>query len=149
MGQLIYAIIIAAIAGGLMAFQGSMNSTLSKTAGLLGATLVVHVIGLITIIPLLFFFKNSWNGLKHVFEAPKYAYLGGIISVAIIYLVASSISKSGMVSATTAIIGGQITTAVLIDSFGWFGIDKCSLTLWKILGIIFLGLGTYLTIKPS
>ncbi len=148
MKELIYAVIIAAIAGGLMAVQGSMNTTLSKTAGLLGATLTVHVIGLLTITAILVI-RSGWTELRHVFEAPKFTYLGGILSVAIIYLVANAIGKSGVVSATTAIIAGQVTTAVIIDSMGWLGLEKCPLTMWKIIGIILLGLGTYLTIKPT
>jgi len=145
----ILAILLAAIAGSCMAIQGTLNSTLSKTAGLLGATLAVHLIGLITIVPLFFFMKSSWPDLKHLLEAPKYSYFGGVLSVAIIYLVASSISKSGAVTATTAIIAAQIATAAIIDRLGLFGLEKCPITWPKALGLILLAIATWLTTRST
>jgi transporter family-2 protein len=88
-------LLIGAIAGISMAVQGSLNTLLSKVIGLLEANFVVHVIGTIALIVLLLFGLGKGN-LTHVGEAPWYSYLGGILSIVILYTVMASISKLGV-----------------------------------------------------
>ena len=76
------------------------------------------------------------GSLAHFRDAPWYTYLGGVLSVAIVYLVAASISKVGVASATTAIIVGQVVTAAAVDYFGWFGLEPLPFSIWKGLGIL-------------
>ncbi len=135
--------IIAATSGILMAVQGSLNSVLAQKTSLLAATLIVHLIGslfaciavLIKQVPLLTY---NW------FSIPWYLYLGGVLSVIIIGLVALSIPKIGVCNATTAIIIGQVGAAVLIDHFGWFGIERLPWSYWQLLGIGFFAIGAKL-----
>ena len=47
-------LIIAAASGILMALQGSLNSALSKVIGVLEGSLVVHLLGLLTVAVLLY-----------------------------------------------------------------------------------------------
>lgn len=99
--------VIAAISGITMAIQGTLNSQLYQKTSILAATFVVHVIGvilafaavLVTRTPLM---EYSWLSI------PWYLYLGGVLSVIIIGLVAFSIPKIGVANATTAIIIGQV-----------------------------------------
>lgn len=138
--------LIAAISGIAMAIQGTINSALSQKTSLLSATLVVHVIGTIVAfivvlawrIPLL---KHNWSGV------PWYLYLGGVLSVIIVGLVALSIPKIGVCNATTAIIIGQVSMAVLIDHFGWFGVTRLSWNMWQLLGIALFAAGAKLLFR--
>ncbi len=66
---------------------------------------------------------------------------------AIIYLVQASISKLGVAIATTAIVFGQVSTALLIDHFGLFGLREIPFTWWKLLGLIFLATGAKLMLN--
>lgn len=143
MGFDIIALLTAAVAGMTMAVQGSLNAALSKFVGLIEATLIVHIIGsvLAGIIVLTGISKGNFGKLAQV---PWYAYLGGILSVLIIYGVASSIPKVGVAVATTAIIVGQVSTAMLIDQLGCFGLEKVPFTLMKLLGLILLAAGARL-----
>jgi transporter family-2 protein len=85
-------LLIGAIAGISMAVQGSLNTLLSKVIGLLEANFVVHIIGTIALIVLLLFGLGKGN-LTHMGEAPWYSYLGGILSIVILYTVMASISN--------------------------------------------------------
>ena len=138
--------LVAAISGIAMAIQGTINSALSQKTSLLSATLVVHIIGtLVALIAAL-----AWRSplLKyHWVSVPWYLYLGGILSVLIVGLVAVSIPKVGVCNATTAIIIGQVSMAVLIDHFGWFGTSRLPWTPWQLLGIALFAAGAKLLFR--
>ncbi|MGB4443606.1 MAG: DMT family transporter, partial [Dethiobacteria bacterium] len=131
----LFALIIAAIAGMAMALQGSFNAILGKIIGTLETTLVVHLIGIAVVIIALFLFKLGTGNLALIKNAPWYTFLGGVLGVLIIFGVAVSIPRTGVANATTAIITGQLLTALIIDQYGLFGLDKVPFTFWKGLGL--------------
>ncbi|WP_232199131.1 DMT family transporter [Thermosinus carboxydivorans] len=141
------ALLLALISGVLMAIQGSLNAALSKVIGLLEATFIVHVTGTIILLALLFLFRLGKGNLAALPEAPWYAYLGGLVGVFIIYLVAASIPSVGVCNATTAIIVGQVLTAVVIDYFGGFGLNRTPCSWLQLVGVVFLALGAKLLIR--
>jgi len=140
-------LLLALISGVLMAVQGSLNTTLSKVVGLLETTFIVHITGTILLMILLFILRMGRGNLYALPEAPWYAYLGGVIGVGIIYLVAASIPEVGVANATTAIIIGQVLTAIIIDHFGAFGLEKISYGWSQFLGLTLLVIGGKLLLK--
>lgn len=140
-------LVLALISGVLMAVQGSLNSSLSKAIGLLEATFIVQITGSFLVVILLFLFKMGKGNLSAWQEAPWYSWLGGIIGVAIIYLVAASIPSVGVANATTAIIVGQVLTAILIDHFGGFGLDRMAFSSQQVFGLVLLAVGAKLLLK--
>ncbi|KUK35892.1 MAG: bacterial/archaeal transporter family-2 protein [Clostridia bacterium] len=139
-------LLVAVVAGVSMALQGSLNTCLSKVIGLLEANFIVHVIGAAALVALLLL-KLGQGDLSRIGEAPWYAYLGGLLSVVIIYTVMFSISKLGVAVATTSIIVGQVSTALIIDHFGLFGLKEIPFTWWKLLGIVLLATGAKLMLN--
>lgn len=138
---------VALFSGILMAVQGSLNSALGKKVGLLEATFVVHFLGilLIGILLAIFCLQNwKWDSFK---ELPWYVYTGGFIGVGIVYAVAYSIPKVGVANATTAIIVGQVATALLIDQLGLFGLEKAAFTWVKGAGLGLLAVGAHLMLQ--
>jgi len=139
-------LIIAALSGITMAIQGSLNSVLAQKTALLPATFVVHMIGtaialiavLVTGSPM---FQCDW------LSVPWYLYLGGVLSVIIIGLVALSIPQIGVANATTAIIVGQVGAAIIIDHFGWFGIQRLPWSYWQFLGLALFAAGAKLLFR--
>ncbi len=143
-GRLLF-LSIALFMGVAMAFQGSLNSALGEKTGLLQATFMVHATGLAVVSALL-----GWSlcqGGKMEFDGPWYLYLGGVLGVIIVYGVATSIPEVGVAPATTAIIIGQVTTAFLIDHFGWFELQQIPFTWVKGVGLLFLAIGGWLLLK--
>ncbi|MDN5346463.1 MAG: bacterial/archaeal transporter family-2 protein [Clostridia bacterium] len=131
-----------------MALQGSLNAALAKITGLLQATLIVHLTATI-VTGVLLLFPLSPGSLGKALQAPWYLFLGGFIGVLITYGVVASIPRAGVALATTAIIVGQVTTALLIDHFGFFGLEKIPFTWWKLLGLVLLALGACLMLNRS
>ena len=140
-------LIIAVLAGVAMAFQGALNSALSKIIGLWEATFLVHASATIVLVFIIFLLKMGKGDFALYHKAPWYLYLGGIIGVLITYGVVTSIPKLGAASATTAIIVGQVLTALIIDQLGLFGLKEISFTWMKFLGLILLSVGASLLLN--
>lgn len=139
--------LIAAVSGMTMAVQGTMNSALGKTIGLLETTFMVHVVGLVLLVVLLFVFRLGDGSLALLAKAPWYLYLGGILGVVIIYGVARSIPKVGVAPATTAIILGQVLTAGVIDHLGLFGMERIPFSWCRVAGTLLMAGGAWLILK--
>lgn len=137
-------LLVAAIAGILMAIQGALNGALGKVIGVLEGNLFVHAIGLALVALLLFAFGLGRGDMSKITEAPWYLYLGGVISVGIIYGVMFSIAKAGAGNATTAIITGQLAMALIIDCFGFLGLDKCPFSWSRGAGLVLMAIAAKL-----
>lgn len=143
-----FSLVLAALSGVLMAVQGAFNSALGKAIGLLEATLIVHLIGSVLALGLLLVGLGSGTWANYT-DAPWYSYLGGLLGVAIVYLVVASIAKVGVAPATTAIIVGQVSTAALIDFFGLFGAKPLPFNYLKILGLVLMAGGAWLLLSRN
>lgn len=143
----VFALITALFSGVAMAVQGGMNSALGKIIGLLEATFIVHGTATV-IVAVAVFLLNMGNGnLGRAGEAPWYLFLGGLIGVLITYGVVASIPRVGACLATTAIVVGQVSTAMLIDHFGLFGLQKIPFTWVQLVGLALLAAGAKLMLR--
>lgn len=147
MGIKLLSLLIAALAGTTMAFQGTINAALGRALGLIEATFIVHAVGLALAGVLLFLPQLGAGGLARAGQAPWYYYLGGVLGVLIVYAVARSIPRVGVAPATTAIIMGQVLTAALIDHLGLFGMQKIPFTWYRVLGTLLMAGGAWLLLK--
>ncbi|MDR3270127.1 MAG: DMT family transporter [Peptococcaceae bacterium] len=141
-----FPLLIAAISGVAMAIQGTLNAGLSQKTSLYSATFVVHLIGTVIALAVILFKHEPLFSQKYL-AVPWYFYLGGVLSVVIIALVAVSIPQVGVANATTAIIIGQVSMAILIDHFGWFGTAKMPWNLWQLLGLVLFAVGAKLLFR--
>lgn len=132
---------IAALSGAAMALQGSLNAALGKMVGIWESILLVHIIGLLTIVGIFLIMGIGLTNFQKLGEVPWYIFLGGGLNVLIIYAVVRTIPQIGVGNATTAIIVAQILTAILIDSIGAFGLKKHTFQYIDILGVILLAIG--------
>lgn len=140
-------LLVAMVAGAAMAVQGTMNSVLGKVIGLWESTLVVHIIGLVTVVGVILVTGVGFGGLAKGGEAPWYVYLGGLLNVIIIFGVVKSMPQIGVGNATTGIIFAQILTAVMIDRFGIMGVEKVPFRWLDLLGVALLAVGTRIMLK--
>lgn len=137
--------LLAALSGALMAVQGALNAGLAKFAGLGAATLLVHLIG--TAAAFVYVVLSGEMRAARWLGAPWYAYLGGVASIFIICLVAYTIGAIGAANATTAIIVGQVLTALAIDWLGFGGLKEYAFHWRQIFGLALLSVGAKLLLR--
>ncbi|MDD2621306.1 MAG: DMT family transporter [Syntrophomonadaceae bacterium] len=132
---------IAALSGAAMALQGTFNAALGKIIGIWESTLLVHIIGTVTAALIMIALGIGVANFSKIGSVPWYALLGGILNVLIIYAIVRTIPQIGVGNATTAIIVAQVSTAVLIDCIGAFGMKKFEFHYIDLLGIALLAAG--------
>ncbi len=108
---------------------------------------MVHVVGTVIVAVLLFGFRIGQGNWQLLPEAPWYNYVGGVLNVLIIFGVVFCIPKVGVGNATAAIVTLQILTAVAIDHFGVFGMEKITCRWSDLLGVVLLGLGAKILLR--
>ncbi len=147
MPKYLFGLIAAALAGVFMAVQGTFNSVLGKKIGLWETNLIVHLLGAVILLILLFVFKIGDGNWREYKEVPWFTYLGGVLGILIIYSVAASIPALGVTLATTSIVTAQLITAALIDQFGLFGVEPIPFNYLKGIGFVLLIVGARLILN--
>ncbi len=138
-------LLIAALAGASMAVQGTLNSVLGKKAGPFEAAFIVHAIGT-AILGGVLIAGLGQGTLRQAASAPWYSFLGGPLSVLIIWGVLVSVGNVGVSAANTAIVASQIFVAVILDILGASG-QKFAFCWEKAVGAALFALGVYLLLK--
>lgn len=140
-------LLIAALAGASMAVQGAFNAVLGKKVGSFEASFIVHLIGTALLGGLLAFGVGQ-GGLRKAAEAPWWSFLGGPLSVLIIWGVLTSVGQLGVSNANTAIVAAQIVTAIVLDCIGLTG-EKVSIGWIKVVGAVLFVFGVYLLLRDG
>lgn len=129
-----------------MTFQGTINSALTKRVEVAPMSLIVHFIGLLVSLAIVL----TWTGLPRLAElrsAPLYTYLGGVLNVGIMVGVAYAISKTGATLGISAILIGQLGTAVVLDHFGIFTLEKIPISWLRLAGVALMLIGARMAIN--
>ena len=132
-------ILYAILAGLFISLQSVFNTRLGEKVGLWETTAIVHGTGLL--VALLILTRVGWNGLAHASEVNRLYLLGGAFGVVIVYSVMNGIGRLGAAQATTIILMTQLLSAMVIDSFGLFGLQQVPLTWTKPAGLLVILVG--------
>ena len=140
------AIVLTAVAGGLIALQAPINAELGKATGNIAAALVSFVIGTVALAAIVVL-SGKAGGLASTFDVSWYYLLGGLLGAVYVAnaLIAVSAIGAGGVAALT--VAGQLAASVAIDRFGLFGLDQVPLTPERLLGVALLFAGTILVVR--
>jgi transporter family-2 protein len=140
------AVVLTAVAGGLIALQAPINAGLGKATGNLTAALVSFLIGTAALAAIVVL-SGKAGGLSSTFDVSWYYLLGGLLGALYVFnaLVAVSVIGAGGVAAAT--IFAQLTASVAIDRLGLFGLDEVPLTPERVLGVVLLLAGTILVVR--
>ena len=146
--QLVFLIPLAIGVGIAMALQTAINAQLREYLySPLQAALLSFLVGTIALIVLVFFQSVQKPNLESLMHIPWFLWLGGFLGV---YAITSSIftvPKLGFLTLSGLIIFGQIVMSMLLDQFGWLGIEKNAISWQRILGAVIIFSGVMLTLQ--
>jgi bacterial/archaeal transporter family-2 protein len=138
------AVLLTALAGGLIALQPPINAELGRFTGNLQAALVSFLVGAVLLAGIVVL-SGKAGTLSETFQPGWIYYLGGgvlgAVYVAVALITVSSIGAAGVVAGT---IAGQLTASVVIDRLGVLGLEETAVSVGRLVGIALLFLGTYL-----
>jgi bacterial/archaeal transporter family-2 protein len=140
------AVLLTAIAGGLIALQAPINAELGRATGNFAAALVSFAIGTLALAAIVVL-SDKATGLGSTFDVSWYYLVGGLLGALYVTnaLIAVSVIGAGGVAALT--VAGQLAASVAIDRLGLFGLDEVPLTPERLLGVGLLLIGTVLVVR--
>ncbi|WP_138206801.1 DMT family transporter [Haloimpatiens lingqiaonensis] len=132
--------LISTFIGALIAIMIMLNGTLSKSLGNYTSSVIIHIIGLFSMIIVLLISKSKIKIQKNI---PLYLYSAGAIGVFTVLF--NNISFSAVGASVTIALGllGQSLASILIDHFGLLGMNYVKFRKKKIIGLVFITLGIY------
>ena len=141
------AVVLTALVGGCIALQAPINSHLGKSVGTFQAAFLSFAIGtvLLALIAAL-----STGGMGQAGEArhlPLYYLTGGILGAAYVTTVLVTVRSLGAGGVVAATIAGQLTMSVIVDHFGWLGVERQTITAARVAGIVLLAAGVFLIVR--
>jgi transporter family-2 protein len=140
------AVLVMALAGGVVALSPPLNAGLGRAVGALPAAMLSFTLGA-AVLAILVVLTGQLSEVEGATSVRWYYLLGGLCGalwVATSIPVVKSIGAGGVVAAT---IAGQLTAAVVADRFGILGLKHVAVTPGRAAGVLLLALGTYLIVR--
>ncbi len=142
-----FAILIMVIAGAGIAGQIAINAHLRLVAGALWAANITFAMsmaaGLVAIAATAAFSTLTPPG-PALWRAPAWVWLGGFCGAFYVLLAILLAGRLGTALLSAAGIFGQLSAAILIDHYGWFGMSPQRATPTRLIGAAFLVAGVVL-----
>jgi transporter family-2 protein len=140
------AIALTAGAGGLVAMQAPINGMLGKSAGKLAAASISFTIGTIVLVAITGL-SGAEVKLGEAAKLPWHYFIGGLLGAAYVTTVLITVNTLGAGGVTAATIAGQLTTSVVLDRAGVFGLPERPITAARVVGVALLAAGVYLIVR--
>ena len=96
----------------------------------------------------LFVLRGSLAGFGDAARAPWWYWVGGGgMGVVVVLAITIVTPRIGAAATIGLLIAGQLAMGVLIDRYGWFGVEQVPLTWVRALGVLLLALGALLALR--
>ncbi|WP_195947238.1 DMT family transporter [Paraclostridium bifermentans] len=131
--------LISILTGVVLSIMVVLNGDLGNATGNYISSVIIHFVGLIGIIILLVVTKSKIKNLKGI---PFYMFSGGLIGILTVLFTNISFTNLGVSLTVSLALLGQLVTAIVIDHFGYFGLEVNKFEKKKTIGfgIIILGI---------
>jgi transporter family-2 protein len=133
------------VAGFGLTVQVGMNAQLRKVLQSANtAALISFLVGTLALVTLVLALRTPVPEREALAAVPVWAWFGGLLGA---FYVASSTVVAAELGATTLLalaLLGQMSTALVIDHFGWLGLPVNPITWSRMAGVAALGLGVWL-----
>jgi bacterial/archaeal transporter family-2 protein len=141
------AVILTACVGGLIALQAPINSMLGKAVGTWQAAAVSFTIGTVVLVGIASLAAGGWGDLGEARHLSWYYLTGGVLGAAYVTTVLVTVRSLGAGGVTAATIAGQLSMSLVVDQLGILGVEKQSITVPRVLGVLLLAAGTFLIVR--
>ena len=141
------AVALTAATGGLVALQAPINGNLGRAIGTWQAAFLSFAIGTLALAVAAALAKGGLGQVGQ-FRGVSWIYLtGGVLGAIYITSVIVTVGALGAGGVVAATIAGQLAISVVVDQFGWLGVERQPITAAKVAGVALLAAGTYLVVR--
>ncbi len=130
-------VLLMVLVGVQFAAQAPVNGGLGRTTGPLVAAMISFLVGNVLLL-LIVSAAGQMGSFSSIGEAPLWQLAGGVIGATYVALAATTIARigAGVIAAVT--VTGQLACSVVIDHYGWFGIEVHDVSGPRIFGLVLL-----------
>jgi bacterial/archaeal transporter family-2 protein len=139
--------LIAGLAGSIQVavmgrFGERIGSFEALAANLLFSTLIATTV--------LVVMRQSVAGFGDALRSPWWYWVGGGgMGVVVVLTITVVTPRIGTTATIGLLIAGQLAMGVLIDRYGWFGVEQVPLTWPRLLGVMLLAIGALLALRKA
>ncbi|WP_372791651.1 DMT family transporter [Paraconexibacter sp.] len=141
------AVLLTVVAGALIALQAPINSTLGRNVGTFQAALTSFALGTVVLALVVAFARGGFADIGEARGLSWYYLTGGVLGAIYVATVLVTVRELGAGGVTAATIASQLTASVLIDRFGWLGVQQQPITAARIAGVLLLCAGVALIVR--
>jgi transporter family-2 protein len=143
-----FAVLLALVAGCVMAMQPAVNGRLSEFCShKLQASVISFGVGFAVLLLLACVLRIGTPDVSRLSAAPNWAWTGGLCGA---YMVTVSLWVAPGLGATrwiALVLAGQITLSLILDHFGLMGYDQQAFNPKRLLGVACVALGVWIVMK--
>jgi transporter family-2 protein len=143
------AVVLASAAGLAGAVQAAVMGELGDRVGIVPAVAFAVLVSLVCAMTALLVWERSFSGVRAALREPVWLWLGGLMSVFIVFAITIGPPRIGVTATIGIVIAGNLVAAALIDRYGLFGQDEIPIDRWRVLGLLLLAAGAALTLSRT
>ena len=128
--------VLASAAGLAGAVQAAVMGELGDRVGIVPAVALSVIVSLVCGLVALLVWERSFSGVRAALHQPAWLWLGGVMSVFIVFAITVGPPRIGVTATIGIVIAGNLLAAALIDR-------------WRVLGLLLLAAGAALTLSRT
>jgi transporter family-2 protein len=132
----LFYVFLTLIGGLMIGLQAPINSSLGKKIGGFEGAFVSFLIGTVVLFLLIIFFGKG--NILQIATVSRWQLLGGILGTFFVTVIILSVPHIGVASAILATILGQLLIGLIIDHFGFFGVQRIVFDWNRLVGVLLL-----------
>jgi bacterial/archaeal transporter family-2 protein len=140
------AVFFMAVVGGCIALQAPINAGLGRSTGSFAAATISFAVGTLLLAAIVIL-SGKAGGLGEVAHVEWYYLLGGALGAAYVFSALVLVDEIGAGGVAAATVTGQLTLSVVLDRFGFLGLEQQPISAERVLGVALLLAGTYLIVR--
>jgi bacterial/archaeal transporter family-2 protein len=136
------------LAGVGAVLQSSLLAIIGRRSGVLAATTLAAIVGLVTITIATLVTNRTLGGVAvAVRQSPWIWVPGGMLGIAVLAVLTFAPPRIGSFGTFAVLITGQLLASLVIDSVGLFGMDRVPISVTRVAGLLLLLGGGILVLR--
>lgn len=135
---------MAFLSGAIMPLQAGINGLLAReVSSVLTAATISFLVGTVALLILVAFQREPVN-LSNLKGLQWWHWAGGLMGAFFVFTAAFAAPRIGALLFMGLVLAGQLSSAILIDHYGWAGFREASISVSKAAGLLCILTGVWL-----
>lgn len=141
----VFFILLAVLAGMAVPIQASLNSRLASSLGHeIPAAAFALGLGCVTLLVFMLVTGVPLTNFAALKNTPGGFIVGGLFGAFFVTSMVFTVPRIGVALSMALTVGGQMLVGLVIDHFGWAGMEQKEISLLRLVGAILITLGVIL-----